>query len=75
MLVTFAPGRIEGLFRVIAEGGNIDLATIMEQFGVQIVGPTLLEGLYTISSPRSYATRADKRCQKRQTHFDNGVRN
>lgn len=52
MLVTFSPGRIEGLFQAVAQG-NPDLAALMEDFGVRIVGPTLIEGRYTISSPRS----------------------
>jgi hypothetical protein len=53
MLVIFSPGRIEGLFRAVARGGNADFLTHFENFGVRIVGPTLLEGVYTLSSPRS----------------------
>jgi len=53
MLVTFSPGHIEGLFRAVAEGGDVDLAAVARQFGVRIVGPALREGLYTISSPRA----------------------
>ena len=53
MLVIFSPGRIEGLFRAIGRGGNADFLALFENFGVRIVGPTLLEGVYTLSSPRS----------------------
>jgi len=53
MLVTFSPGRIEGLFRSIAKGGNIDFAALSEKFGVRIIGPTLVPGPYLFSSPRS----------------------
>ena len=53
ILVTFSPGRIEGLFRAVAKGGNVDLAALSEKFGVRIVGPTLVQGLYSFSSPRS----------------------
>ena len=52
MLVTFSPGRIEGLFRTFAKGGDIDFAALSEKFGVRIVGPTLIEGLYSFNSPR-----------------------
>jgi mannose-6-phosphate isomerase-like protein (cupin superfamily) len=44
MLAIFTPGAIDGLFREIADGGNIDLASIASKFGTRIVGPTLLEG-------------------------------
>jgi hypothetical protein len=50
MLVTFWPGHIDGLFRAVAEGRNVDLAVVVKKFGVRIVGPALLEGFYTISS-------------------------
>ena len=52
MLVTFSPGHIGGLFRAVAAGGDIDFAALSEKFGVRIVGPTLVQGLYTFSSPR-----------------------
>ena len=52
MLVTFAPGRIEGMFRAIAKGGKIDPAAIAQQFGTRIVGPTLFEDIHWINSPR-----------------------
>jgi mannose-6-phosphate isomerase-like protein (cupin superfamily) len=44
MLAIFTPGAINGLFREVADGGNIDLVCVASKFGTRIVGPTLLEG-------------------------------
>ena len=52
MLVIFSPGHIEGLFRQIAARQSDDIAAILETFGCLIVGPTLLEDLHSIKSPR-----------------------
>jgi mannose-6-phosphate isomerase-like protein (cupin superfamily) len=52
MLVIFSPGHIEGLFRQIAARQSDDIAAILENFGCLIVGPTLLEDLHSIKSPR-----------------------
>jgi mannose-6-phosphate isomerase-like protein (cupin superfamily) len=56
MLVTFTPGRIEGLFRATSERkNNDDLGAIANSYGTRIVGPPLLEGVYTTFFPRSRA--------------------
>ena len=52
MLLVFSPGHIERLFREVAARENDDIATILDKFGCLIVGPALLEGVYSISSPR-----------------------
>jgi mannose-6-phosphate isomerase-like protein (cupin superfamily) len=44
MLAVFTPGVIDGLFREVADGGNVDLVSVASKFGTRIVGPTLLEG-------------------------------
>jgi mannose-6-phosphate isomerase-like protein (cupin superfamily) len=54
MLVIFTPGHIEGLFRAVAEAnGGGDMLTIANAYHTRIVGPPLLEGMYTTFSPRS----------------------
>jgi mannose-6-phosphate isomerase-like protein (cupin superfamily) len=54
MLVIFTPGHIEGLFRATAEEkGDGDLLAIANAYGTRIVGPALLEGIYTTLTPRS----------------------
>ena len=52
MLLVFSPGHIERLFREVAARENDDIAAILDKFGCLIVGPALLEGVYSISSPR-----------------------
>ena len=46
-------GTIEGLFREVAarQSDNI-LAALFDKFDVPVIGQALLEGIYTISSPR-----------------------
>ncbi|MEZ2131397.1 MULTISPECIES: cupin domain-containing protein [unclassified Sinorhizobium] len=39
MLVTFTPGGIDELFRIIAKGGDINFPALLERFGCPIVGP------------------------------------
>ena len=39
MLVTCTPGGVEDIFRIIAQGGDIDLRALGTKFGVQIIGP------------------------------------
>lgn len=41
MLVTFTPGGIDELFRIMAKGGDIDFSALLERFGCPIVGPPL----------------------------------
>jgi hypothetical protein len=53
MLVIFSPGHIEGLFRQVAARQSDDIAAILDNFGCLIVGPTLLEDLHSIKSPRT----------------------
>lgn len=53
MLVIFSPGHIEELFRQVAARQSDDIAAILENFGCLIVGPTLLEDLHSIKSPRT----------------------
>jgi len=55
MLVVFSPGHIEGLFRANPIRRGDDLAALIEQFGVVMVGPALFEDIYTIHSPRPAA--------------------
>ena len=52
MLVVFSPGHIERLFREVAGRENDDIAAILDKFGCLIVGPALLESVYSINSPR-----------------------
>jgi mannose-6-phosphate isomerase-like protein (cupin superfamily) len=52
MLLVFSPGHIERLFREVAARENDDISAILDKFGCLIVGPALLEGAYSISSPR-----------------------
>src|ERR1700722_2338921 len=44
MLVMVSPGGCEEALRIIAKGGDIDLATISKKFNVRIIGPPLLQG-------------------------------
>jgi mannose-6-phosphate isomerase-like protein (cupin superfamily) len=37
------PGGVEQALRVIARGGDVDLVALAAKFGVQIVGPLLIE--------------------------------
>jgi mannose-6-phosphate isomerase-like protein (cupin superfamily) len=54
MLVIFTPGRIEGLFRATSlRKQEDDLVAIANAYGTRIVGPPLLDGIYTVLSPRS----------------------
>ncbi len=41
MLVTCTPGGIEEILRLIAEGRDVDLRALAEQFGVRNVGPMM----------------------------------
>jgi hypothetical protein len=43
----------EGLFSEVAARQSNDIAAILEKFGCLVVGPTLLEGLHSINSPRT----------------------
>jgi mannose-6-phosphate isomerase-like protein (cupin superfamily) len=52
MLLVFSPGYIERLFKEVAARQSDDIAAILDKFGCLIVGPALLEGIYSISSPR-----------------------
>ena len=52
MLLVFSPGHIERLFREVAARQSDDIAAILDKFGCLIVGPALLEGVYSINSPR-----------------------
>jgi hypothetical protein len=53
MLLIFTPGRIEGLFRAItANKWEDDVIAIANAYGTCIVGPPLLDGIYTTISPR-----------------------
>ena len=51
MLIVFSPGGAEELFREVAARETDDIAAILDRFGCRIVGPTLLEGVYTFNSP------------------------
>ena len=44
MLVMVLPGGCEEALRIIAKGGDIDLAAIAKTFNIRIVGPPLLGG-------------------------------
>jgi mannose-6-phosphate isomerase-like protein (cupin superfamily) len=53
MLVIFTPGRIEGLFRATSvRKQEDDVLAIANAYGTRIVGPPLLDGIYTVLSPR-----------------------
>src|ERR1700760_4811329 len=39
MVVVFTPGRIEGLFRTVADGTDLDLQTLAATYGTKFVGP------------------------------------
>jgi mannose-6-phosphate isomerase-like protein (cupin superfamily) len=53
MLVIFTPGHIEGLFRATAANKREDdVIAIANSYGTRIVGPPLLDGIYTALSPR-----------------------
>jgi len=41
-MVTCTPGGVEGIFRLIAKGGDIDINALAESYSVKIVGPPLL---------------------------------
>ena len=51
MLLVFSPGQIERLFKEVAARQSDDIAAILDKFGCLIVGPALLEGIYSINSP------------------------
>jgi mannose-6-phosphate isomerase-like protein (cupin superfamily) len=53
MLLVFSPGKIEGLFKETAVRESDDIAALLDKFGVVVVGPALLESIYTIFSPRA----------------------
>jgi mannose-6-phosphate isomerase-like protein (cupin superfamily) len=53
MLVLFTPGGIDEMFRTTAQGGDNNIAALLEKFGTRIVGPTLVDNIYTRFSPRS----------------------
>ena len=55
MLIIFSPGHIGEMFRRIASLDIDDLESIAAsaaQFGTTIVGPTIVEGIYSVASPR-----------------------
>src|ERR1700716_3767451 len=50
MLVIFSPGHIEGLFKAVAaRKSDDDIAALADKFGCLIVGPSLHEGIHSIS--------------------------
>jgi hypothetical protein len=53
MLVLFTPGGIDEMFRTTTQGGDNNIAALLEKFGTRIVGPTLVDNIYTRFSPRS----------------------
>jgi hypothetical protein len=54
MLEIYSPGYIEELFKAIAAGqSNDEIPALAEKFGLVVVGPTLLEGIFNIGSPRA----------------------
>jgi mannose-6-phosphate isomerase-like protein (cupin superfamily) len=53
MLVLFTPGGIDEMFRTTAQVGDNNIAALLEKFGTRIVGPTLVDNIYTRFSPRS----------------------
>jgi mannose-6-phosphate isomerase-like protein (cupin superfamily) len=56
LLIVFSPGGAEELFREVAARDSDDIAAILDRFGCRIVGPTLLEGVYTFNSPATDQT-------------------
>jgi mannose-6-phosphate isomerase-like protein (cupin superfamily) len=53
ILVVLSPGHIEGLFKAVAVRQSDDeLPPLAEKYGVEIIGPALHEGIYSIASPR-----------------------
>jgi hypothetical protein len=52
-VANFFAGHIEGLFKEVAAPEGDDTAALLDKFGVLVVGPPLLDGIYTISSPRA----------------------
>ncbi len=57
MLVIFTPGHIEELFVAVSkrEGGS-DIDLLAKAHGTRIVGPPLLDGIYSAHSPRPQST-------------------
>jgi len=54
MLAVYSPGYIEELFKAFAaRQSNDELPALAEKFGLVIAGPTLFEGIFSISSPRA----------------------
>jgi mannose-6-phosphate isomerase-like protein (cupin superfamily) len=43
VVVTTTPGGVEGILRLIAGGEEIDIMALAETFGVQVVGPLLIQ--------------------------------
>jgi mannose-6-phosphate isomerase-like protein (cupin superfamily) len=58
MLVVFSPGNIEDLFKVTATGETADIRALAAKYGTLLVGPALLEEIYTITSPRIAAPQS-----------------
>jgi quercetin dioxygenase-like cupin family protein len=44
MVVMVSPGGCEEALRIIAKGGDIDLAALAKKFDIRVVGPPLLQG-------------------------------
>ena len=53
MLVVFSPGNIEDLFKATAARESNDIAALAAKYGTLIIGPSLLEEIHTITSPRT----------------------
>jgi mannose-6-phosphate isomerase-like protein (cupin superfamily) len=51
ILVVFSPGHIERLLRELAVRENDEIAAMLDNFGCLIVGPPLLEGVYSLNAP------------------------
>jgi hypothetical protein len=51
MLVVLSPGHIERLLRELAVRENDEIAAMLDNFGCLIVGPPLLEGVYSLNAP------------------------
>jgi mannose-6-phosphate isomerase-like protein (cupin superfamily) len=57
MLVVFTPGQIEELFVAVSKRArDSDIGLLASAHGTRIVGPPLLEGIYTTFSPRPHAS-------------------
>jgi mannose-6-phosphate isomerase-like protein (cupin superfamily) len=52
MLIVFSPGHIEGRFKEVTARQSDDITAILDKFGCLVVGPALLDGVYSINSPR-----------------------